>query len=131
MNKHIPPMILGKLGVSEILYLLIIFILGFSIIYFQVSGVDNPPKIKIISSVKDSNIIIKVVDGSIPKYDWQYIIYNVDMNPPVIWTQSNSPLTTGKEIILASNLPPGTYKIIIMHKPTQKIIYEAVVEVGK
>ena len=124
------PMVLGRLGVSEILYLSIILVLGFSIFYFQVSGVGNPPEVKILSSVRDSNIVIKVVDGAISRCDWQYIIYNVDTNPPITWTQPNSPLATGMEIILATNLPPGTYKIIIMHKPTKKIIYEAKVEVG-
>lgn len=113
-----------KYGVSEIIYFTLIIILGISILYFQLSGVGNPPKVKIITSVKDSNIIIKVVEGNVPRYDWQYIVYNVDTNPPIIWIQSKSPLSNGREIILASGLPSGTYKIIIMHKPTQKIIYE-------
>ena len=129
MGNH-SPKILGKIGFAEVIYLFLIIVMSLSIIYFQVSGVGKPPKVKLISTVKDNSIIIKVIEGSVSKSDWQYIVYNVDTNPPVIWIQSNSPLETGREIVLASNLPPGTYKIIIMHKPSQRIIYEAKVKVG-
>ena len=129
MENH-PPKILGKIGFSEALYMFLILVIGLSMIYFQVSGIGNPPKVRLISTVKDNNIIIKVIEGSVPRSDWQYIVYNVDTNPPIIWIQSNSPLETGREIVLASNLPPGTYKIIIMHKPSQRIIYEAKVKIG-
>ena len=129
METH-PPKILGKIGFSETLYLFLILIISLSIIYFQVSGIGNPPTVKLISTVNDNSVVIKVIEGSVSRSDWQYIVYNVDTNPPIIWTQPNSPLETGREIILASNLPPGTYKIIIMHKPSQRIIYEAKVKVG-
>jgi len=33
-------------------------------------------------------------------------------------------LKPGVEITLAKNLPPGTYKVQIIHKPTMKIIFE-------
>ena len=129
MRTH-HPKILGKIGFSEALYLILILTIGLSIIYFQVSGIGNPPKVKLISTVKDDDVIIKVIEGSVSKSDWQYIVYNVDTNPPIIWTQPNFPLETGREIVLASNLPPGTYKIIIMHKPSQRIIYEGKVKIG-
>ena len=119
-----PFKLFGRLGLSELLYAVSILLVVVGLLYLQFSGVATPPTVEINAYVEGRNIIIKVVEGDIPRRDWQYIVYNTQGNPPLIWTSPPQALESGSEIVLASNLPPGVYKIVIMHKPTQRIIFE-------
>jgi len=119
-----PFKLFGRLGLSELLYTVSILTVVVGLLYLQFSGVATPPSVEIEAYVEGRNIVIRVVDGDIPRMDWQYIVYNIHGNPPLIWTSSSEALKSGSQIVLASNLPPGVYKIVIMHKPTQRIIFE-------
>jgi hypothetical protein len=120
-----PPKLFGRLGLAEVLYVSIILFLVLSITVFFITGMGNPPPVEIQVMEQDNNIVIKVLDGYIPKEDWQYIVFDVTTNPPSFWMQGPSDLEAGETIVLSYNLPSGEYKIQIMHKPTMKIIFEA------
>jgi|Deesub1362B_J571_1020462.scaffolds.fasta_scaffold00005_313 hypothetical protein len=119
-----PPKLFGKLGLAELLYLSIIAILTLSMAIYFITGMGSPPPVEIEAYAEDSNIVIRVLDGDIPKQDWEYIVFDVTTNPPTFWLQGPADLRKGEVMVLSYNLPPGEYKIQIMHKPTMKIIYE-------
>ena len=126
-----PPKLFGKLGLAETLYLSIILILTLSVTVFFITGMGNPPSVEIKVIEEDHNIVIQVLEGDVPKEDWQYIVFDVTTNPPTFWMQGPADLKKGETIVLSYNLPPGEYKIQIMHKPTMKIIFEEKVLIEK
>ncbi len=119
-----PFKLFSRLGLSELLYTFSIIAVVIGLLYLQFSGVATPPSVELEAYLDGNNVVIKVIEGDIPRRDWQYIIYNINGNPPLIWTSPSQALRSGSEITLASDLPPGVYKIVIMHKPTQRIIFQ-------
>ncbi len=128
--KSAPPRVFGKLGFSEIFYLIMILILIVSTLTFLVTGMGQPPAVEIEVYCVNNEVRIKVVSGNIPANDWQYIIFDEKQNPPIVWNKAPDDLRPGADIVIAKNLPPATYRILIMHKPTHRIIYEGKVTVS-
>ena len=130
MKINKPLRILGAFGISELIYIFTITMVVIGIIYLNFSGVASPPTVRLEAYAEGNDIVIHVVSGEVPRGDWQYIVYNVETNPPLIWTKPSQPLSTGNTVVIASNLPPGIYKIIIMHKPTKRIIFEGKIKIS-
>lgn len=128
MSIERPPKIFGKLGFSELLYTSMILILLITTI-FLITGMGLPPSVDLEIYCENNEIKIKVINGDIPASDWQYIIFDEKQNPPITWNKAPGDLKTGSTLVIARGLPPGTYRVLIMHKPTQKIIFEGKVSI--
>ena len=122
--------LIKNLGLTELVYISISLILILSIGIFHATGIGKPPNVTIEVYVENHDIKIRVLEGEVPKADWEYIYFDIRTNPPIVWFKAPTDLKPGVEITLAKNLPPGTYKIQIIHKPTMRIIFEEKVTIS-
>lgn len=102
---------------------MIAFVLIVGIIYFA-TGMGNPPLVEMDVTARDNAIILMVHNGRVPAGDWEYLVFDERVNPPMIWTPSPADMEPGETIVLASGLSPATYRVQIRHTPTTKFIFE-------
>lgn len=118
---------LGVAGVS--LAMMGIFVIGSAIFYYA-SGIGEPPSVKLGLSVYENSIILTVHNGMVSAEDWEYLVFDERVNPPITWNPAPTAMRPGQNILLSSNLSPATYRVQIRHKPTLKFIFENKVTVG-
>jgi hypothetical protein len=117
---------MGIAGIS--LTIMGIFVISSVIIYYT-TGMGAIPPVEVDVKVYDNSIILNVRNGRVPAKDWEYLVFDERVNPPIIWTPAPEDIEPGKNILLASELPPATYRVQIRHKPTYKFIFETKVTV--
>ncbi|MEA1904630.1 MAG: hypothetical protein U9M97_01965 [Candidatus Hadarchaeota archaeon] len=73
---------------------------------------------------------MNVLDGIIPAEDWEYLVFDERVNPPITWNPAPADMEPGENILLGSDLHPATYRVQMRYKPTLKFIFETKVTVG-
>ena len=101
-----------------------------SVIVYYTTGMGEVPPVELIATVHDNSILLNIVDGRIPAEDWEYLVFDERVNPPMTWDPAPANMEPGESILLGSNLRPATYRVRIRHKPTIKFIFETKVTVG-
>ncbi|MEM2896113.1 MAG: hypothetical protein QXG01_00825 [Candidatus Bathyarchaeia archaeon] len=117
---------MGIAGIS--LAIMILFVLGSVVVYYTM-GMGEVPRIEVDVEVYDNSIILNVRSGRMQAKDWEYLVFDERVNPPIAWSPAPADMEPGKSILLGSNLPPATYRVQIRHKPTYKFIFETKVTV--
>jgi hypothetical protein len=119
----------GAKGVAEyILSAMLAFVVITSIAYYA-TGVGGPPPLEVSLYSRDGSVFLKVISGEIPKGDWEYLLFDERVNPPIIWTPGPADIKEGEEILLGSGLKPATYRVQIKHAPTLRMILDEKVTV--
>lgn len=111
-----------RFGIAEWFLILAIGVVVSSVAIYHITGVGRPPSVDITPVVRDNFILLVVTDGRIPASDWEYLVFDERLNPPVVWVPAPADMEPGAEIVLKSNLIPSTYRVQIRHIPTAKFI---------
>lgn len=98
-------------------------------IAYYVTGAGAPPSLEVSLVSRDRSVFLQVVKGDIPKGDWEYLLFDERVNPPIIWTPGPADIEEGVEILLGSGLRPATYRVQIRHAPTLRMILDGKVTV--
>lgn len=118
-----------RIGLAEgFLIVAITFVVGSALIYYA-TGIGNPPSTKMMPLTRGDVIVLKVTEGSIPGRDWQYLVFDDRINPPVDWTSAPADIKPEAEIVLAEDLPPATYRVQIRHIPTARFLMDTKVTI--
>jgi hypothetical protein len=118
---------MGFAGIS--LIIMSVFVIGSAIGYYA-TGMGEVPPVEVSATAHDNSILLNVHDGRIPAEDWEYLVFDERVNPPIMWGPAPANMEPGENILLASDLRPATYRVQIRHKPTRKFIFETKVTVG-
>ncbi len=105
------------------------FVVGSALIYY-VTGIGNPPSVTMTPFPQGDVIVLRVSEGSISAADWEYLVFDDRINPPVDWTSAPSDIERGREIVLGEGLAPATYRVQIRHIPTARFLMDTKVIVG-
>ncbi len=117
------------IGLAEKVLLGMITVLLLSVAFYYISGMGNPPEVQLQVEARDGSIYLKVISGEIPKSDWEYLIFDERVNPPVIWTPAPEDIKPGAEIQLKTGLQPATYRVQIRYKPTASFLVDSKIDV--
>ena len=118
---------MGFAGIS--LTMMSAFVIGSVIVYYA-TGMGEVPPVEMSVTAHDNSILLNVHSGRIPAGDWEYLVFDERVNPPIIWTSAPADIEPGKNIVLESDLRSATYRVQIRHKPTLKFIFETKVTIG-
>lgn len=129
-RKKIVPFLREKLGLAGSIILVLSAFVGASTFMYYFTGIGGLPKVGLRAVSRENDVVLVVENGSIPHQDWEYQVYSEASNPPLQGTSTLEDLEPGKEIVLESGLPPGTYIVRIWHKPSSTFIYETKLRVG-
>jgi len=113
-----------KLGFAEVFLAFLIAFVFLSTLFYFLTGMGNPPQVKLATSVKGRSIVLNVLEGELEPGEWEYLVFNVMTNPPVKWNLGTARLRPGENVLIAVNLSPGTYKVQIRHKLTGRIMLD-------
>lgn len=105
------------------------FVVGSALVYY-VTGIGNPPPVTMTPFPQGDVVVLKVSEGSISAADWEYLVFDDRINPPVDWTLAPSNIEPGREIVLAEGLAPATYRVQIRHIPTARFLTDTKVTIG-
>ena len=118
-----------RIGLAEgFLIAVVTFVVGSALVYY-VTGIGNPPSVGMTPLARGDAIVLEVAEGSVPANDWQYLVFDDRINPPVDWTSAPADINPGAEIVLAEGLAPATYRVQIRHIPTAKFLMDTKVTV--
>lgn len=118
---------MGIAGVS--LAMMSTFVIA-SVIVYHATGMGEVPPVELSVVAHDNVIMLTVLDGKIPAGDWEYLVFDERVNPPIMWDPAPADMEPGGDIVLKSDARPATYRVQIRHKPTLKFIFETKVTVG-
>lgn len=118
-----------RIGLAEgFLIAMVTFVVGSALVYY-VTGIGNPPSVRMMPLARRDTIVLEVAEGSVPAGDWQYLVFDDRINPPVDWTSAPADINPGTEVLLAEGLAPATYRVQIRHIPTARFLMDTKVTV--
>lgn len=118
---------MGIAGIS--LSIMSTFVIASVIVYYA-TGMGEVPPVELSVAAHDNTITLTILDGMIPAEDWEYLVFDERVNPPIMWDPAPTDMEPGEDIVLKSDARPATYRVQIRHKPTLKFIFETKVTVG-
>ncbi|TEU14895.1 MAG: hypothetical protein E3I12_01120 [Hadesarchaea archaeon] len=127
--KKILQYIRRQMGIAGIsLSIMSTFVIGSVIVYYA-TGMGEVPPVELSVAAHDNAITLTVLDGEIPAEDWEYLVFDERVNPPIMWDPAPADMEPGEVIVLKSDARPATYRVQIRHKPTLKFIFETKITV--
>lgn len=104
------------------------FVVGSALVYYA-TGIGNPPSVRMSPLARGDVIVLDVAEGSISASDWEYLVFDDLVNPPVDWNPAPAGIKPGLDIVLAEGLAPATYRVQIRHIPTARFLMDTKVTV--
>lgn len=127
--KKILPHVRQSMGIAGIsLSIMSTFVIASVIVYYA-TGMGEVPPVELSVVAHDNTITLTILDGMIPAEDWEYLVFDERVNPPIVWDPAPADMEPGEDIVLKSDARPATYRVQIRHKPTLKFIFETKVTV--
>ncbi|HID90552.1 TPA: hypothetical protein EYP44_01165 [Candidatus Bathyarchaeota archaeon] len=118
-----------RFGIAEYSLALLFALVGIPVLIYYVTGMGIPPTVRMTAEAKGDSVVLVVEEGKVAANDWEYILFDERLNPPVEWIQGPGDIEAGAEIILGSGLKPSKYRLKIRHVPTARLILDTKVDV--
>ena len=118
-----PRRVLRWMGIAGVSLAIMSTFVVASILVYYATGMGEVPPVDLSLGVQGNAIVLTVLDGEISAEDWEYLVFDERVNPPVTWDPGPADMEPGKDIVLRSGAHPATYRVQIRHVPTQKFIF--------
>lgn len=120
----------SRLGIAGVVLIILIAFVIISVVSYYASGVGIVPTVKADLKAQDSSVFLVVKDGIILAQDWEYMVFDARFAPTTTWFSGPANIEPGANILLASNLDRGTYRVLLRHKPTRNTFFDNRVAIG-